>query len=185
MPPTPYRYLENPEIRFSISYYLTDMNVYPQNILICNFVQYIYVTGLCNFCLCSSRFDWQNKLENSFSEEHASNWLLTLYIISFFQWKKAAFTGMALHKLVGSNYDRKLLVSIKHENLHSFKKGWFPYVRVSLKQEEYHIYPAQLSLQFLRCWIPNPGVPCSKPLGGSKVHWAVHLSVVNQMSTRN
>ena len=29
------------------------------------------------------------------------------------------------------------------------KKGWFYYVIVSLKQEEYHIYLAQLSLQFL------------------------------------
>ena len=28
-------------------------------------------------------------------------------------------------------------------------KGWFSYVRVSLKQEEYHIYMAQLSLQSL------------------------------------
>ena len=29
------------------------------------------------------------------------------------------------------------------------KKGWFSYVRVSLKQEEYHIYMAQLSLESL------------------------------------
>ena len=27
------------------------------------------------------------------------------------------------------------------------KKGWFCYVRVSLKQEEYYIYMTQLSLQ--------------------------------------
>ena len=31
----------------------------------------------------------------------------------------------------------------------------------------------------------NPEVPCSKPLGGSKVDSAFHLSEVNQMSTRN
>ena len=30
---------------------------------------------------------------------------------------------MVLHKLVRSNYDKKLLVSIKYENLHSFKEG--------------------------------------------------------------
>ena len=30
---------------------------------------------------------------------------------------------MALHKLVRSNYGRKLPVSIKYENLHSFKEG--------------------------------------------------------------
>ena len=29
------------------------------------------------------------------------------------------------------------------------KKWWFSYVRVSLKQEEYHIYLAQLTLQSL------------------------------------
>ena len=29
------------------------------------------------------------------------------------------------------------------------KKEWFSYVRVSLKQDKYHIYMAQLSLQSL------------------------------------
>ena len=38
---------------------------------------------------------------------------------------------------------------------------------------------------WLRCWIPNPGVPRSKPLGGSKVDSAFHPSKVNKMSTRN
>ena len=36
-----------------------------------------------------------------------------------------------------------------------------------------------------RRWISNPGVPCSKPLGGSKVDSAFHPSEVNKMSTRN
>ena len=35
------------------------------------------------------------------------------------------------------------------------------------------------------CWIPNPGVPRSKPLGGSKVNSAFHPSKVGKMSTRN
>ena len=39
--------------------------------------------------------------------------------------------------------------------------------------------------KWLRRWIPNPGVPCSKPLGGSKVDSAFHLSEVDKMSTRN
>ena len=38
---------------------------------------------------------------------------------------------------------------------------------------------------YLRHWIPNPGVPCSKPLGGSKVNSAFYPSEVDQMSTRN
>ena len=32
-------------------------------------------------------------------------------------------------------------------------------------------------------WIPNSGVPCSKPLGGSKVDTPFHPSEVNKMST--
>ena len=32
----------------------------------------------------------------------------------------------------------------------------------------------------LRRWIPNPGVPCSKPLGGSKVDSAFHPSEVDK-----
>ena len=31
--------------------------------------------------------------------------------------------GMTLHKLVMSNYDEKSPVSMKYENLHSFKEG--------------------------------------------------------------
>ena len=34
-------------------------------------------------------------------------------------------------------------------------------------------------------WIPNPGVPDLKPLGGSKVDSAFHPSEVYQMSTRS
>ena len=34
-------------------------------------------------------------------------------------------------------------------------------------------------------WIPDLGIPGSKPLGGSKVSSAFHPSEVSQMSTRN
>ena len=37
----------------------------------------------------------------------------------------------------------------------------------------------------LRRLIHNPGVPCSEPLGGSKVDSAFHPSKVDQISTRN
>ena len=56
---------------------------------------------------------------------------------------------MMLRKLERRNYDRRLPVSIKYENLHSYKEGVILYVRVSLKQEEYHIDIAWLSLQSL------------------------------------
>ena len=39
--------------------------------------------------------------------------------------------------------------------------------------------------QCLRCWIPNPEVPGSKPLRGSKVNSDFHPSEGNQFSTRN
>ena len=39
--------------------------------------------------------------------------------------------------------------------------------------------------KWLRHWIPNPGVPCSKPLGGSKVDLAFHPSEFDKVSTRN
>ena len=39
--------------------------------------------------------------------------------------------------------------------------------------------------KWLRCWIPNPGVPWSKPLGGFKVDSAFHPSEVVKMSTKN
>ena len=39
--------------------------------------------------------------------------------------------------------------------------------------------------KWLRRWIPNPGVACSKPLGGSKVDSAIHPSEVDKMNTRN
>ena len=38
--------------------------------------------------------------------------------------------------------------------------------------------------QWLRRWILNPGVPYSKPLGGSKVDLAFNFSEVDKMSTR-
>ena len=56
---------------------------------------------------------------------------------------------MALRKLERINYGGKWTVNIKDQNLHSFKKGWFSNVRVSLKWEKEYIYMAQLILQSL------------------------------------
>ena len=39
--------------------------------------------------------------------------------------------------------------------------------------------------QWLRRWIPNLVVPCSKSLSGSKVDSAIQPSEVHKMSTRN
>ena len=39
---------------------------------------------------------------------------------------------------------------------------------------------------WLRCWIPNQDAgPCSKPLDGSKIDSAFHISEVGEMSTCN
>ena len=103
------------------------MNIYSWNLPICNSVQYIYVTGLCNFF-----FVPQELIDgiNSYFQKIAfwSNLFLIVLlssntcVTSFFWWKQVAFIGMALRKLVRRNYSGKSPVSIKHENLHSFKK---------------------------------------------------------------
>ena len=42
-----------------------------------------------------------------------------------------------------------------------------------------------LVVKWSRRWIPNPGVLCSNPLGGSKVDSVLHPSEVDNMCTRN
>ena len=42
-----------------------------------------------------------------------------------------------------------------------------------------------LVVQWLRCWILNPGVLCTKLLNSSKVDSAFHPSDVDKISTRN
>ena len=39
--------------------------------------------------------------------------------------------------------------------------------------------------KWLRHWIPNPGVLCTKPVSGSKVDLALYPSEVNKISARN
>ena len=46
-------------------------------------------------------------------------------------------------------------------------------------------YSTRAMAYWLRCLIPNPGVPGSKPLEGSKVNAAIHPSDVDKISTRN
>ena len=45
--------------------------------------------------------------------------------------------------------------------------------------------PHKAMAYWLRCWVPNPGIPYSKPLGDSKVDSAFHPSQVDQMSIKN
>ena len=42
---------------------------------------------------------------------------------------------MVLHKLVRRNYGRKLQLSIKHQNLHSFKEGMIPLCQSILERK--------------------------------------------------
>ena len=50
----------------------------------------------------------------------------------------------------------------------------------SIKNNDVEQWPSGV-----RCLIPSPGTPCSKPLGGSKFDSAFHPSEVNKISTRN
>ena len=110
------------------------------------FMLLVYVTFSLFFKIRLTKF---LSSEKSFSEELASYWLLTLYITRFSRWKYAAFTGMALCKLVKRNYGGKPPVSIKYQNLHSFKDRVIFLCQSILKWGEYHIFMAQLSLQSL------------------------------------
>ena len=49
----------------------------------------------------------------------------------------------------------------------------------------YSLIFEKLTNGWLRCWIPNSGVACSKPLSGSMVDSAFHPSEIDQMTTRN
>ena len=76
----------------NIFYYQCDVENYWDQVL--NFLLFdrhesSYLCHRFNFFLCPSRFDWQNRLfpDDSFSEELASYWLLTLYATSFFRCK--------------------------------------------------------------------------------------------------
>ena len=87
--------------RSLIFYYLLDMNIYTQNLLVCNSSHYIYVTGLCNFFF-------------------VFKILLTESVLIF---REQLFRRTCF--LLASNtlhHSRKLPVSIKHEILLSFKK---------------------------------------------------------------
>ena len=111
------------QTRFSVLYYMIDINIYTQNLSVCNSGQYIYMLWVC-----SLRADWQNQFlfsENSFSEELASYWLLTLFC-TFFSMRIRSLHWNALRKLIRRNYGRKSPVSIKYQNLTSFKKGVIP-----------------------------------------------------------
>ena len=68
---------------------------------------------------------------------------------------------MSLHIVVRRHCNQKLLVRIKCHDLYSFKKGLILLCQSILHRDEYHIYMAQLSLQFLlfhkkKTSMPNP-----------------------------
>ena len=58
------------------------------------------------------------------------------------------------------------------------------HVAHSLSSADISVFNGAMA-KWLRRWIPNPGVPCSKPLGGSKVDSVFHPSEVDKLSTRN
>ena len=64
--------------------------IYTHRIFLSVILVSIFILRFMQLFLCSSKFDWQNQFlfsANSFSEELASYWLLTLYVTSFFRWK--------------------------------------------------------------------------------------------------
>ena len=113
--------------------YSIDMNIYTQNLLVCNSGQPTYVKVYLTFSLFFKI--WLTELvlipENSFSEELAPYWLLTIYVKGDIM----AESGWWV-----SNIKISILL----------KKHWFSYVRVPLKGEEKHIFVVHLTLQSLK-----------------------------------
>ena len=110
--------------RSSIFCYSIDMNKFTRNLPVCNSGQHTCVAGLFNFFFVLK--DLIDRIDSYFQRiAFQRNLLLiglTLYVTSFSN-AKAAFIGMALCKLARRNYGGKWPVSIRYQNLHSFKEG--------------------------------------------------------------
>ena len=103
---------------------------------------------------------------------------------SFKNWWFTTFTTFSLHSWSSLEADfgisrlcdiinEAVFLLLKHSRLRGFKQ------KKHMKKSEI------LAFNPLRHWIPNPGVPCSKPLDGSKVDSAFYPSEVDKMSARN
>ena len=121
------------------------MNIHTQNLPASNSGRHVCIMGLCNFSfVLQDLIDRINSFsENSFSVELTFYWLLTLHVTSFsdenrqLEWRCVNLQGAIREESHRSVLNMKISIHLK--------KGWFSYVRVSLKQEEHHIYIAQLS----------------------------------------
>ena len=65
---------------------------------------------------------------------------------------------------------------LKKSNKYKLKFWPRPWITLGLQKSIY---------KWLRHWIPNPGVLCTKPLGSSKVDSVFYLSKVDEMSITN
>ena len=81
-------------------------------------------------------------------------------------------------------------LQVKPQNAINFQKFIFTFHSQTEKFVEIisTSYDGKLKHAMVQClkrWIPNPGVPGSKPLVGSKVDSAFHPSKGDQLSTKN
>ena len=121
------------------------MNIHTRNLPASNSGQYVCIMGLCNFSfVLQDLIDRINSFSvNSFSVELTTYWLLTRHFISIsdenrqLEWRCVNLQGAIRAESHRSALNMKISIHLK--------KGWFSYVRVSLKQEEHHIYIIQLS----------------------------------------
>ena len=93
-----------------------DMNLYTQNLLVCNSGQHTYVTGLFNFS-----FVLQDLIDRINSYVQRNLLLIGFLHHKFFLMWINSLHWMVLCKLERRNYGRKWPVSVKYQNLHSFK----------------------------------------------------------------
>ena len=111
------------QTRSSIFYYIADINIYPQNLRICNSGQYIYVTGLCNFFFVLQ--DLIDRLNSYFQRIvfQRKQLIIGFSHPTFLLMKIGSLHWKSLHKLERRNYGGKFLVNMKYQNLHSFIEG--------------------------------------------------------------
>ena len=97
--------------------YSMDINIYTENLLVCNSGQPTYVTGLFNFF-----FVLQDLIDRIDSYSREQLFRGTCFLL--------ASNNLCRRR----HYGRKWLVSIKHQNLHSFKEALIPLCQSTLER---------------------------------------------------
>ena len=117
------------------------------------------------------------------------NWLITLICkVGLSPWKKLFCVNESFLKMMKKCFLHHVKSSFCSQDIENFILIFWSCRKSSLIWKMRLISKFQ-SLShnslFNKCWVPNPRIPFSKPLGGSKVDSAFHLSEVDRTSNKN